>query len=708
MANRFWVGGTNLNWTSFGNWAATSGGPATASVPTIADDVFFDSNSGSSVVQVAATGSFQTISLNNLTCTGYTGTINLGGSGSANNFYIYGNLTNGAATTWTNTGSNSFSPNLYGTSKTITSNGREFGVDVIVASGATYTLTDALTVQGDFYVQGTFTTANYNVNILGKVSPLTFGYCFLYGTLNLGSSTFTVNNFRVEDPAAVVNAGTSTVAFPQSTIGVAGISGGGKTFYNVTVVVLNTGTGTASTGFSIESGFTCNNLTFAGSAPSYSGNRLTMSGDVTVNGTLTFTGASVKNRIFVTSSSVETARTFTANACTASYVDFSSITIAGAAAPISGTSISDVKRNSGINFTAPKTVYFVYTGAPSFTSWNDVNVWATTSGGVGSDANYPLAQDTVIYDDNSSIVGVTFSMNAASTYAYLFVGNLSFVNRTNSLTIFNTSNLCAVSNVTFSPAVTATQVTITFLNSSPITYTPSSTVGFGMFVNCFGSTVNLVGSLTIASSISFSSGTFNIGSNTLTFTGSAAIISNSSSASQLNTGTGIVNFTGIGNFSGSLFDVANQNFSVGGSGTIRSSNGTTSTKIISLQPNTLFTATIDQAGPGPLRIQSGGTYQGITNSYGPTAATTVQLVGGQTYTFPSFNLSGTAGKLCTLTTVGTRANLRRPTGIWYMGANSVDAGSNSGLVFTAGGGVDYLSVSKINGINNENGFLVFF
>jgi hypothetical protein len=32
-----------------------------------------------------------------------------------------------------------------------------------------------------------------------------------------------------------------------------------------------------------------------------------------------------------------------------------------------------------------------------------------------------------------------------------------------------------------------------------------------------------------------------------------------------------------------------------------------------------------------------------------------------------------------------------------MGANSTDVGNNTGLTFTAGGGIDYLNVSYING-----------
>src|SRR3990167_10805710 len=47
MAARFWVGGTGT-WDAAdtSHWSATSGGGAGASVPTAADDVTFDANSG--------------------------------------------------------------------------------------------------------------------------------------------------------------------------------------------------------------------------------------------------------------------------------------------------------------------------------------------------------------------------------------------------------------------------------------------------------------------------------------------------------------------------------------------------------------------------------------------------------------------------------------------------------------------------------------
>jgi hypothetical protein len=45
MPDRFWVGSGSQAWNSTTNWSATSGGAGGASVPTAADDVFFDANS---------------------------------------------------------------------------------------------------------------------------------------------------------------------------------------------------------------------------------------------------------------------------------------------------------------------------------------------------------------------------------------------------------------------------------------------------------------------------------------------------------------------------------------------------------------------------------------------------------------------------------------------------------------------------------------
>ena len=75
MANRYWVGGSGTwNASSTANWSATSGGASGASVPTTADAVLFDANSGGGTVTLGANVSALTV-----TGTGHTGLIDWNG-----------------------------------------------------------------------------------------------------------------------------------------------------------------------------------------------------------------------------------------------------------------------------------------------------------------------------------------------------------------------------------------------------------------------------------------------------------------------------------------------------------------------------------------------------------------------------------------------------------------------------------------------------
>jgi hypothetical protein len=75
MANRYWVGGT-ATWdgTALLKWALTSGGVGGQAVPTSADTVFFDANSGANTVTIGA----GTAVCSTLTMTGFTGTLAFG------------------------------------------------------------------------------------------------------------------------------------------------------------------------------------------------------------------------------------------------------------------------------------------------------------------------------------------------------------------------------------------------------------------------------------------------------------------------------------------------------------------------------------------------------------------------------------------------------------------------------------------------------
>ena len=128
MADRYWVGAPGDVWDSNTGtkWSATSGGAGGASPPTFADDVFFDAASGARQVFFGGGRS-----CNNLTFTGFTGTIEA--QFSNNSLSIYGNLVLGATMGTSPVSTVPFGKNLTsscdfvgGTTQTITSNGIPF------------------------------------------------------------------------------------------------------------------------------------------------------------------------------------------------------------------------------------------------------------------------------------------------------------------------------------------------------------------------------------------------------------------------------------------------------------------------------------------------------------------------------------------------------------------------------------------------------
>lgn len=74
-ANRFWISPTPSNWNNTANWATTSGGAGGASVPGAADNVTFDNNGiGNCTIDIA-------VDINKITvAASYTGTISQGGN----------------------------------------------------------------------------------------------------------------------------------------------------------------------------------------------------------------------------------------------------------------------------------------------------------------------------------------------------------------------------------------------------------------------------------------------------------------------------------------------------------------------------------------------------------------------------------------------------------------------------------------------------
>ena len=259
MADRYWVGGT-ASWdgTAGTKWALTSGGAGGQAIPTTADDVFFDAASGA----VTCTISTGNTGAKSITCTGFTGTLNV-----TVNLTVAGSITLVAGMTYTQSlGLVTVTVSATGT---ITSAGKTFHRVTINAPGGTVQLADAINcgTAGTLIVTaGTFTTNNFSVTALAFESSNSN-----VRTINLGSSTVTLSS------------GSGTAAWSTS---------------DGTNLTFNAGTSTINlttadkTNILFGSGKTFNNITFTGTSPTLPTLPCVLSGSFTISGTLTLSAPS--------------------------------------------------------------------------------------------------------------------------------------------------------------------------------------------------------------------------------------------------------------------------------------------------------------------------------------------------------------------------------------------------------------------------------
>jgi hypothetical protein len=209
----------------------------------------------------------------------------------------------------------------------------------------------------------------------------------------------------------------------------------------------------------------------------------------------------------------------------------------------------------------------------------------------------------------------------------------------------------------------------------------------------YGGSVTLLDSFVCSDTVlTITSGTFDANGFNVTLNNAAATVSSSNSnVRTIAIGSGTWTIAG----SGTTWSCATStNLTVTGTGTLTFTSASAKTFAgggIQTYP------TINQGGAGALTVTGSNKFADITNTYSATGATTVRFTAGTTNIFTAFNLKGEAGRVCTLgSPTAAQATLQKSS-TWYMGANSTDAGNNTNLTFTAGGGIDYLSVSFING-----------
>ena len=693
MADRYWIGGAGTwNTSSTTNWSDASGGSSGFSVPTVADNVFFDQAGTYTVTMTGALACLDiTVSAGTVTfATGTSPTLNIRGSMS---------LLSG--TLWTSTGAITFSSTSTG--RTVTTNGVSFAPSIIFSGvGGGWTLGGAITIANFFTLSaGAFDTGNYNLT-------LSTGSGFLV-TSGMSSKTLTLGSSTVTAYAITVTAGTETsltLDSGTSTLSLYGTGSncyfGSKTYYDVSF--------TGATAFPTILTFgNFRNLSFVAPTSEYRSIRL--SGSATITGTLTVSaGAITARRTFMRSSTVGTTVTLTCNAFSGDNVDFRDITIAGAAAPITGSSLGDCKGNSGITFTSPKTVYWNLAAGGLWTA----TAWATTSIGAPADANFPLAQDTCVFsgttaslaDGNTITINTTcpynvgtLDMSARTTPSYDVV--LSMSPNTEAFPNFGVQvygDLLFGTGCTFTG--TASRLSFAFYGRTTQLFTSAGiTSAAGVIVNAPSTVVVLQDAFTCSKSatdaVTVVRGTFDANNFAVTLNGAAggARVDSGTDTRTIAIGSGIWTISGT-----SPWTLTSSGATITGTGTLRFNSA--SSKTFAGGGCNYSGITVDNAGAGALVVTGSNTIGTLSNSVQPT---TFSFTAGTTQTITNWSVSGTLGNLVTIQSATAASHtLFKSTGTvsadyltisrstatssgatWYAGANSTDGSNNSGWVFTA-------------------------
>jgi hypothetical protein len=666
---RYWRGGTGT-WdaTTTTNWSATSGGAGGASVPTSADAVVFNSAANATAYTVTCTAT--QLRCASLTMAGpAAGNVTWAGTA---RIAMHDNVSlaaTGVTRSYTGTiilsGANTgktFTTNGVGLTSTIQINGVGCGwtLGSALLGSSTITITNGLFDTGNFSFVGTSLmsdTANTR-------------------TINLGSSTVTLSGSPALSftPSTNItfNAGTSQINCSYSGLG---FYGGGNTFYNVSF------TSTIQTSAAITGANTFNNLTIAGRA-SAGINAVSIADDQTINGNLTLSaGTNATTRTFMQSDAIGTTRTLTCAAVASlTDIDFRDITIAGAAAPVSGTRLGDCKGNSGITFPAGTNKYWNLAGSNSWSA----TAWATSAGGAVAANNFPLAQDTAIFTSTVPASGTTTTLNTNWNIGTIDMSArvgpanaMALATGATTPSIYGNwingtgTTLIGTGSLTFAGrgSQTITSAGRTFTQFFPIN-TPSGAVTLQDAFVC--SALNTAFVLT--------QGTFDANSYNVTTTGTG------SGAGMLSTGTGTRTIAvGSGTWSiagaGSPWSVTATGLTITGTGTISLTSA--SAKTFAGGSISYSGITINQGGAGALTITGNNTFADITNSYSATGATNITL-GTTTQTVTQFTATGTAGKVLTI-----------------QGSSAASPGT---LIFTGANkpNVDYLAVTGVRAYSLDN------
>jgi hypothetical protein len=614
-------------------------------VPTAADDVFFDNLSNATLYTCTLT----TLPVcRSLSISGpATGNVTIAGSGLA----ISGSLAI-ASTGVTRTYTGAITFNATTTGWTISAGVSLAGI-TFNGLGGGWTLTAALTGGNVIITAGAFNTAGFALTM----NELHTSAGSLVRSLSLGASVVNLSGSYPIDFGGgtfTFNAGTSTI---NINFGGTPTSFGGYTFYNVNF------TSTILVAYTFNQATTFQDLSFA-SKSAIGVIRITLAGNLTVNGTLTFPAPTTlgSSRYFVKSDVYGTTRTLTAATVNLTDVDFQDITGAGAASWV-GTRLGNAGGNSNITFDTPKTVYWNLVTGGVITGLG----WALSSGGTPSRDNFPLPQDTMTFVDT----GLNASASITLGSAYNF-GGIDCSARTLAMTLATVTTTLYGSIALSSSVTMSGTAVLTFQNRGAITITSAGrTFTQAITFNGIGGTYTLAGDLTVNGAVILTYGTLSLVTYTftcLTFNASGTL------TRALTMGSGGFVLTSTGTV-WNLATATGMTLTAGTS-TITLSNTTTTARTFAGGGLTYNNLVIGGAtGISTLTFTGSNTFNTISST--KTVAHTILFTAGTTTTVSDWTVTGTAGNVVTI--------------------GSATAASHN-LVKTGGGNisVDYMSISRSN------------
>lgn len=676
MANRYWVGGTGTwNTTSTTNWSASSGGTGGVSVPTSADAVFFDANSGTGTVTVGAAVVALSIDF-----TGFTQTF-----AGTNTITVYSNVTlssnmtctYSSGITWANTG-------------TIITAGKTLTFDIgISAAGKTLYMGDALTqsyTKQVYVIDGNFDTNSYALNVSSihcqqnytnrgiylRNSTITHTPTSATQLIGLGYiSADSANKLTVDCGTSTINCtGYSSFATPKFI-----------TYYNINI--------TQPVSIIIGNMAVAGNLNIT-NRDTVGISTVSVTGNVSITGGFNFTPTAINKRTLLKSNTLGTRRTITAGSASLTHVDLIDIAFDGGALNTVTTACGNGANNTGLIFPeAPKTVYYNLSGATN--GIFDV-AFASTSGGTPDISNFPLAQDTIVMNNSSignlrnctGIVG-TIDLSARTT-AHTFSASDLYL--TGSLKMGSGTSITVQGNITMIGGGTATRYY----------QTSGKQIGFVLTVY-MDSTATLEFLDAIIPYMAGSGKMYltkgQIKSNSYYFTSWELTIT---TPDLIDLGTSTVLMSGYS----SRFEatnIADTDY------TIKTVAYASTVALTSDSPVPLNRVLI-QPNANVIITLSGRFYVKELVSVNPVGSWTLSIPAGPCRV-QNFNIKGTAGNIITVRGPnGTSRGILRKDTPWYVGANSTDGGNNVGITFADdGSGIDYLNLVWITGTMTKSEFM---